>query len=199
MISYLKGILIDKKPTEAVVEVNGIAFSLIIPVSSFEKLGELNSEVKILTYLHVREDALVLFGFTTESERELFEILISVSGVGPKLAIGILSGVSANEFKNFILQKRYASLVAINGIGKKTAERLVVELYDKISKMDFSKAAFTPRSEQNLEIKNQAIGALCSLGYSRNVAEKSVAAAILDSNDMNLEEIIKKSLKMNLP
>jgi holliday junction DNA helicase RuvA len=195
MLSYLKGILTEKKPTEIVIDINGIGFQIFIPVSSYDKLGDVGAETKILTHLHVREDAITLFGFVTIQERELFELLLSISGIGPKMAIGILSSITVDEFRNSIINRNYTALTAINGIGKKTAERLVLELFDKISK---SKSAQTGLStDSNYEIKNQAIQALCSLGFSRNVAEKSVASVILDSNqNLSVEEMIRKALKL---
>jgi holliday junction DNA helicase RuvA len=195
MLSYLKGILKEKKPTEIVIDINGIGFQIFIPVSSYDKLGDVGTEAKILTHLHVREDAMILFGFVTMQERELFELLLSISGIGPKMAIGILSSISVDEFRNSIINRNYTTLTAINGIGKKTAERLVLELFDKISK---SKSAQTGLSaDSNYEIKNQAIQALCSLGFTRNIAEKSVASVILDSNqNLSVEELIRKALKV---
>jgi holliday junction DNA helicase RuvA len=194
MLSYLKGILAEKKPTEVIIDINGIGFLVYIPVSSYDKLGSVGTEVKMLTYLHVREDALVLFGFATSQERDLFELLLSISGIGPKMAIGILSSIGVDEFRNFILNRNYAALTTINGIGKKTAERLVLELFDKISKSKSTAAG--PRTDNNYEIKNQAIQALCSLGFTRSVAEKSVTTVILDTNEpLSVEDLIKKALK----
>jgi holliday junction DNA helicase RuvA len=196
MLSYLKGVLSEKKPTELVIDINGIGFSVFIPVSSFDRVGEVGSEVKILTYLHVREDALILFGFATPQERELFEMLISVSGIGPRTAIGILSSISVEEFRNYIVNRNHPALTTINGIGKKTAERLVLELFDKISKSKITVQTGLP-VESNYEIKTHAVQALCSLGFSRSIAEKSVTSAILDTKDsVSVEELIKKALKM---
>jgi Holliday junction DNA helicase RuvA len=195
MLSYLKGILVEKRPTEIVVDINGIGFLLIIPISSYDKLGDTGSEIKILTYLHVREDALILFGFATAPERDLFEILLSVSGIGPKMAIGILSSISVDEFRIFILNRNYAALTTINGIGKKTAERLVLELFDKLLKS--KPAQIGQPIDKNYEIKNQAIQALCSLGFTRTIAEKAVSTAILETHEtLPVEDLIKKALKI---
>jgi holliday junction DNA helicase RuvA len=197
MLSYLKGKLTEKSPTNVTIDINGIGFNIIIPVSSYDKLGNLGENAEILTYLHVREDALILFGFVSREEKELFEMLLSVSGIGPKLAIGILSGVSVDEFRNYIYNKNLAALTAINGIGKKTAERLILELFDKVSKQMGSKDVRSPGTTENYEVRNQAIQALCTLGYARNLAEKSVSSVLFASNESRpLEEIIKRSLKI---
>jgi Holliday junction DNA helicase RuvA len=135
MISYLHGRLAEKSPTEVTVDVNGVAYAVHIPLSTFEALGEIGAEVKILTYLHFREDAMQLYGFATSAERDLFKLLISISGIGPKMAQGILSGISVNELKNFILHGNFNALMSIPGVGKKTAERLVVELRDRVGRL----------------------------------------------------------------
>jgi holliday junction DNA helicase RuvA len=197
MLAYLKGTLVEKNPTNIIIDIHGVGFNVIIPVSSFDKLGDTGEEALILTHLHVREDAMILFGFVTKEEKELFELLLSVSGVGPKLAIGILSGAGVEEFKNYIYHKNLTALTSISGIGKKTAERLIVELFDKISKQMILKDIKPIGSSEDYEIKNQAIQALCILGYARAVAEKSVTAVLFTSAEpMALEDIIKKALKI---
>ena len=197
MLSYLKGKLAEKNPTNITIDINGIGFNIIIPISSYDRLGNLGEDAEILTYLHVREDALILFGFVTREEKELFEMLLSVSGIGPKLAIGILSGVSVDEFKNYIYNKNLSALTSISGIGKKTAERLVVELFDKVSKQIVLKETRPAQITENYEIRNQAVQALCTLGYARNLAEKSVSSVLFAASEsLALEEIIKRALKI---
>ena len=197
MLSYLKGKLAEKNPTNITIDINGIGFNIIIPISSYDRLGNIGEDAEILTHLHVREDALILFGFVTREEKELFEMLLSVSGIGPKLAIGILSGVSVDEFKNYIYNKNLSALTSISGIGKKTAERLVVELFDKVSKQIVSKETRPAQVSENYEIRNQAVQALCILGYARNIAEKSVSSVLFAATEsLALEEIIKRSLKI---
>ncbi|MEO8168486.1 MAG: Holliday junction branch migration protein RuvA, partial [bacterium] len=136
MIASLRGTLLAKSATELTVDVNGVGYSVSIPLSTYEKIGEPNTPVTLLTYLHVREDMLQLYGFSTEEERSLFKLLISVSGVGPRMAQTVLSGISANDFINYIRDGNHTALTRIPGIGRKIAERLVVELREKISKVD---------------------------------------------------------------
>jgi holliday junction DNA helicase RuvA len=197
MLTFIKGILAEKNPTHVTVEVNGVGFGIFIPLSNFDKLGEIGSEVKLLTHLHVKEDSLTLYGFLTAEERSLFEILIEVSGIGPRTALGILSGTTVSDFYNFVLNKNYTRLTSLPGIGKKTAERLVLELFDKISKLNLKSAPDQKSSASNYEIRNEAIHALCSLGFSKPVAEKSVSGILMTntSSTISLEDLIKRALK----
>ncbi|HZY10590.1 MAG TPA: Holliday junction branch migration protein RuvA [Bacteroidota bacterium] len=196
MISYLHGKLVHKSPTELVIDVNGIGYHVNIPLSTFEKIEQLNGQVKIFTYMHVREDIMQLYGFATEAERELFRLLISVSGIGPKMAQGILSGMSINELKEAILTSNIGSLTTISGVGKKTAERLVLELRDKFT----SAESFEPTSVSTsklLKARAEAVVALMSLGYTRTDAERVLRTVTKDSSeqDMNAEELIKRALR----
>ena len=146
MISYLRGNIVRKSPAELVIDVNGVGYSVTIPLSTFETLGETNGPTTILTYMHVREDIMQLYGFATEGERELFKMLISVSGIGPKMAQGILSGLSAPELREAIIRGNLAALTAISGVGKKTAERIIIELRDKLTKVEPFDSAVVPTS-----------------------------------------------------
>ena len=195
MIASLAGILKFKSPTEVLVDVNGVGYSVLIPLSTFEKLGPLNSPTVLLTHLHVREDALLLFGFATEDERHLFKLLISVSGIGPKIAQGILSGISAVDLRRHIATGNLAALTAIPGVGKKTAERLFVELRDKIGKSGAEESALAPEDKRE-SIRAEALMALTSLGYNRQAAEKGIRAALqeTDGAKVTVEELIKKAL-----
>lgn len=196
MISFIKGILIEKSPTYAVIDVNGVGFGIYIPLSTFDKIDDVGKEVKLLTHLNVKEDSLTLYGFYSLEEKILFEMLIDVSGIGPRTAIGILSGISAIELKNLILNKNYSRLTSIPGIGKKTAERLVLELYDKISKTSFNASPETTFQATDQDIRSNAIQALCSLGFTRPIAEKSVNSILMSENSsITLEELIKRALK----
>jgi holliday junction DNA helicase RuvA len=197
MISFIKGILAEKNPTHITIEVNGVGFGVFIPLSNFDKLGEIGSEVKLLTHLHVKEDSLTLYGFLTVEERSLFEMLIDVSGIGPRTALGILSGTTVSDFQNFVLNKNYTRLTALPGIGKKTAERLVLELFDKISKSGFKSAPDQKNNAGNYQLRQEAIQALCSLGFSKPVAEKSVNGILMTtpSSAMSIEDLIKRALK----
>jgi len=196
MIASLNGTLRYKSPTEVLIDVNGIGYSVLIPLSTYEKLGPLNSPTALLTHLHVREDALQLFGFATEDERNLFKLLISVSGIGPKIAQGILSGISAADLRRHIATGNSTALTAIPGIGKKTAERLVVELRDKIGKSSAGESAL-PSGDKREGTRVEALLALTSLGYNRQAAEKGIRAALeeTDGAKVTLEELIKKALR----
>ena len=194
MIASLSGTLKYKSPTEVLVEVNGVGFSLSIPLSTYEKLGPVSSQVVLLTYLHVREDALQLFGFITEAERHLFKLLISVSGIGPRIAQGVLSGMSASELKQHIVRGNSAALTAIPNVGKKTAERLILELRDKVGKEE--PAGVLP-PDQRESAHSESLLALTSLGYNRQAAEKALRMAMqeLDGTSVSVEELIKRALR----
>ena len=196
MFSHLRGILFHKAPTEIVVDVNGIGYAVSIPLSTYEKLGETDSPVTILVYTHVREDILQLYGFATAAEREIFRLLISVSGIGPKIAQGILSGVQPNELQNLIAQANVSALTAIPGVGRKTAERLIVELRDKIAKLDSGSLTSGP-AQENQGIRAEALMALISLGYTRATAEKAIRTALqqLNGKEASIQELLKQALK----
>ncbi len=197
MIASLTGILKHKSPTEVLVDVNGVGYSVSIPLSTYSGLGEVDAPIHLLTHLHVREDALQLFGFATESERELFRRLIGISGIGPKTAQGILSGIAVADLREYIASGNIGALTAIPGVGRKTAERLVVELRDKIGAVGSSTDFAATPSDTNAQVRNEALLALTSLGYNRIAAEKALRSALQDShgNRLSLEELIKKALK----
>jgi Holliday junction DNA helicase RuvA len=197
MIGSLRGTLLTKSPTELLVDVNGVGYAVNIPLSTFEKVGETNAPVSLLTYLHVREDALQLYGFTTEEERNLFKLLISVSGIGPRMAQSILSGISATDLTNCISEGNHFALTRIPGIGKKIAERLVVELREKIGKMEMPSSLPPASSQAQTNVRSETLLALTSLGFNRAVAEKALRAAIAETNgkDVTVEVLIKAALK----
>ncbi len=197
MITSLRGTLIRKSPTEIVVDVQGVGYGVSIPLSTFETLGDLNMPVSVFTYLHVREDALQLFGFASEEERNLFRILISVTGIGPKMAQGILSGISGSELRGAILQGNYGVLTSIPGVGRKLAERLVVELRDKISRVVPGSSPLAASTEAQTHIRSEALLALTSLGYSRASAERAIRTAIkVDAGvEASVETLIKAALR----
>ena len=197
MIASLSGILKGKSPTEVLVDVGGVGYAVSIPISTYSTLGDLNSPVHLLTHLHVREDAMQLYGFATEAERQLFRLLISITGIGPKIAQGILSGISVSDLRQHIIGGNIAALTSIPGIGKKTAERLVVELRDRIGKTDSTSGSTVIPGDKNAEIRNEALLALLSLGYNRAAAEKAIRLALNDGggSDLEIENLIKKALK----
>ncbi len=192
MISYIRGKLVEKTPTYVVVETGGIGFKIAIPLSSFKALGDVGSGIKIRTYLHAREDVLQLFGFATEEEKELFQLLISVSGIGPRLAQGILSGISVREFKLAIRDKDITKLTSAPGVGKKTAERLILELREKIGEV---KTDRIPVSFTMTPTGEEAVLALISLGYKRSRAVEVVQKLVQKEPSLLLEELIRRALQ----
>jgi len=193
MIGHLRGTLIDKRPTQVLVDVGGVGYSVIIPLSTFYALGSLRSEVSLLTYTHVREDALALYGFLTSREKHFFEMLISASGVGPSLAIKILSGMSVDELIPAIRRGDLPQLTRIPGVGKKTAERIVVELRDKLATMTPPEEHEKPASRPQLEA--DVLSALENLGYDRRNAERAVEAARKGGAGKHFEDLLRESLQ----
>jgi len=196
MISYLQGTLVQKTPTELVIDVNGVGYSVSIPLSTFEKLEHVGGKIKILTCMHVREDVLQLYGFVSEVEREMFRLLISVSGIGPRMAQGILSGLNPLELRTAIVEGNLSVLTSISGVGRKTAERLVVELRDKLAKTELLETTIIPSSKE-LKARSEAVVALMSLGHSRASAEKAIHAVVKESagKGIPVEELIKRALR----
>jgi Holliday junction DNA helicase RuvA len=192
VIAQLAGRLLRKRPQEVVLDVGGVGYRVAIPLSTFYRLGEPGSEVTLLTHTHVREDALALFGFLTAAEQALFERLIAVSGVGPKLALSILSGIEAGELAAALKASDVARLTRIPGVGKKTAERLVLELKDKMHELaadEAGVAAAEPRGAQD-----DLVSALVHLGYSRPEAERGVTRA-LEQGEGRFEDLLRRSLR----
>ncbi|PID60991.1 MAG: Holliday junction branch migration protein RuvA [Ignavibacteriae bacterium] len=192
MIGQITGKIISKKPTQVVIDVNGIGFLINISINTFDKLPEVNENILLQTYLSVKEDSLTLFGFFTISEKEMFEILIGINGVGPKLAQGILSGITTSELKNAISQNNVSRLIAIPGIGKKTAERMMIELRDKIDKISDSE---TTIDEKTFSIKDDAVNALVGLGYNQKTADSIIRKLLEQNSEYSLEDLIKESLR----
>lgn len=192
MISYLSGTLAERHPTHLVVDVGGVGFLVQVPLSTYERSGPVGQAITILTHLNVREDALQLFGFMTEGERDLFGLLISVSGVGPQVAQKVLSGVSVNDFKRFVAAGDGRRLTTIPGIGKKTAERLVLELRDRVGKVrgveEAGGRAPTGKAQE-------AILALVALGATQAAAERAVGAVLDEEGDLTVEQVIKRALR----
>ncbi len=196
MIAYLNGSIAAKCPTEVVIDVQGIGYQVLIPLSTFERLGEVGQPVKLLTHQHVREDLLQLFGFFTEGEKQMFLQLTSVSGVGPKLALAILSGSRADELIRAIAASDIQSLTRLPGVGKKTAQRLCLELKDKVvgtaAGVGLDAAAIGGETLGKME---EGVMALTSLGLSRADAERSLMKVLTDEPDLPLDELIRRCLK----
>ena len=202
MIAYLSGKLLEKQANTVIVDVGGVGYEVTIPLSTFYELGEVGGDVQLRIFTHVREDALQLFGFKTERERLLYLKLISVQGIGAKSGITMLSGMNADEIIVAIRTDNLARLTAIPGVGKKTAERLVIELRDKLN--DLTSAA----SQQQLTsvsggapaasvdaVYDDALSALINLGYQRNAAEKALKQAVQDGTEMSVQKLLRKSLQ----
>jgi Holliday junction DNA helicase RuvA len=203
MIAYLSGNLLSKQANTCIIDITGVGYEVTIPLSTFYDLEEVGTTVQLRIYTHVREDALQLYGFKTARERELFLRLISVSGIGPKLGITMLSGMSADEIIASIRTNNLARLTSIPGVGKKTAERLVIELRDKISALsspaleeEFATSGAGPSAQQSEDVvRDDALSALINLGYQKSAAEKAITSAMQESGDISVELILRRSLQ----
>jgi len=193
MYSYIEGIITEKTPTIAILNVGGIGYEIHISLTSYEQLGNINEKAKLYTHLHVRDDAHLLFGFYSREERKLFLQLISISGVGPRLAQSILSGIKISELKRAIIGEDIQVLTSITGVGKKTAQRLIVELKERIEKVEKIHAG---EEKTVLGITEEAMLALVSLGYNKSVAERSIKKVLNESEkDITIEALIKRALR----
>ncbi|NLK21662.1 MAG: Holliday junction branch migration protein RuvA [Epulopiscium sp.] len=194
MISYVKGTLEYIDETEIIIDVNGIGYKLMMSSSAMGRLPSIGREIKIFTYLQVREMEMALYGFITREEQYMFERLISVSGIGPKGALGVLSTLSPGDFYLAVITEDVKTLSSAPGVGKKTAQRIILDLKDKINTIEavgISEMDSFPLNQNGIE--EEAISALTSLGYTRLEASKAVSAVITE--DMKVEDIIKVSLK----
>ena len=197
MYQYLTGRLIEKSPTHVVIETGGIGYLIQIPVSTFSGLSEIGQSVRILTHFIVREDAHLLYGFLTEEERELFRLLISISGIGPKSAMTVLSGVPLAELKKAIIDGNLVLLTSIPGIGKKTAERIVIELREKLIVTDSRTSSSTGTMRANDVLVEDSLRALVELGYRKQNAQEAIQKALrhLDGSKISVPDLIRASLK----
>jgi len=192
MIGYLKGTLIEKKPSSVLMDVNGVGYLVTIPVSTFYDLPEEGTPLSLYIHTHVREDILALYGFRTTREKVLFEKLIGVSGIGPKMAIAFLSGMSVDELIPAIQRQDILKLTTIPGVGRKTAERVALELREQISAL-LSEAA---QAAQAKPMQEDLISALVNLGYHRSQAERAVKKVLEDAKpDSSFETLLKNSLQ----
>lgn len=188
MIGFLTGKIISSKPTKVILDVNGVGYVVGISINTFEKIS--GKEIASL-FIHtsVKEDSISLFGFHTEAEKEMFELLISVSGIGPKIALSLLSGIQTDDLKNAIQSSDISRIVAVPGIGRKTAERLVLELRTKVDQISEEGTTAIPFS-----IKNEAVAALTTLGYNSKITENLVRNILQNQPALSLEELIKRAL-----
>lgn len=197
MIAHLRGILLEKHPNQAIVEAGGVGYDVTIPISTYTALGEPGSEVRLRIHTQVREDAIALFGFTTIEEKTLFEKLTSVTGIGPKLAITVLSGIRAADLVQTIRTGDVPSLVRVPGIGKKTAERIVLELRDKLATLGGGSALPKTAAAAIMEpVEADVISALTNLGAQQAAAELAVRKAVQGGAAKEFEPLFRRSLDL---
>jgi holliday junction DNA helicase RuvA len=196
MISYLNGRLVFKDPTYVIIDVNGIGYQVKISLQTYSKIKD-EEQIKLLTFLHIKEDAHTLYGFKEESEKRLFLLLISINGVGPNTGLMILSSLSSEEIEHAILSNDVGTIQAVKGIGTKTAQRIILELKDKVGKPSNSDASIPLGFlNTNTKIREEALQALITLGFTKAVAEKNITQILKKTNgEISLENLIKASLK----
>jgi Holliday junction DNA helicase RuvA len=199
VIALLRGKLLEKHPNQVIIETGGVGYDVVIPVSTFSALPDSGAEVKLRIHTHVREDALALFGFLTSEEKTIFEKLISVSGIGPTLAIKVLSGMATSDLTAAIRNGHVEQLVRIPGVGKKTAERIVLELKDKlegVAAMAASGVSAVPAASALSVIEQDVMSALLNLGCNRAAAEAAVRKAKTAGATAEFEPLFRKSLEL---
>jgi Holliday junction DNA helicase RuvA len=195
MIAFLRGVLIEKHPNQAIVEAGGVGYDVTVPVSTFTRLPDSGAEVRLRIYTHVREDTLALYGFLTQDEKGLFEKLIGVSGIGPTLAVKILSGLAAADLIHAIRRGEVERLVRVPGVGKKTAERMVLELRDKLPAASAEEEA-QPAAAALSPIDQDVLSALLNLGCGRPQAEAAVRKAKADGASADFEMLFRRALEL---
>jgi Holliday junction DNA helicase RuvA len=195
MIAFLRGRVLDKHPNRIVVDVNGVGYELYVPLSTYYDVGDAGTDISLRVHTHVREDALQLFGFITPLEQQLFERLIAISGIGPKLAIAVLSGIDSRELVVSVQRADVARLTRIPGIGRKTAERIVLELKDRLADVAASDAGASVDAPHGDRLRDDLVSALENLGYHRPLAEKAVDAARGRDGAAAFEEALKAALR----
>ena len=192
MIGLLRGRLLEKRPNQVILDVGGVGYLVAVPLSTYAAIGELHTEVTVLVHMHVREDALGLYGFLSAREKHLFELLLGASGVGPSLALKILSGMNVEELVPAIRNGDLARLTRIPGVGRKTAERMVVELKDKLEAVAVEAEKTSPPSPAGVEADVKS--ALVNLGYDERIAESAVAAAKRETGIASFEKLLRATL-----
>ena len=195
MIAHLRGRISEKHPNRLIVDVNGVGYDVFVPLSTFYGLGEAGTEIALRIHTHVREDAFLLFGFATLLEQELFERLIGVSGIGPKVALAVLSGIEPEELIRAIERGDLARLTAIPGVGKKTSERIVLELKDRLPHAHAAAIVHGEAQPAAPAMRDDIVSALVNLGYHRPLAEKAAASAVKALPDAGFERTLKQALR----
>ena len=195
MIAYLRGTILDKQPNLIIVDVQGVGYEVHVPLSTYYDVGDIGADVALRIHTHVREDALHLYGFLTPLEQQLFERLIAISGIGPKLAVAVLSGIEPGELVVSVQRGDVARLTGIPGIGRKTAERMVLELKDRLARLsvpDVDRVAAIPAGDR---VRDDVLSALQNLGYHRPLAEKAVDSTLGGSASLTFEQALKAALR----
>ena len=195
MIGLLRGRVADKQPNTLIVDVQGVGYEVHVPLSTFYDAGDPGAEITLRIYTHVREDALQLYGFLTELERQLFEKLIGISGIGPKLAIAVLSGMDPRELMTSVQRGDVARLTGIPGVGKKTSERIVLELRDRLAQLPGGAPADSAPSNGADRVRSDLLSALQNLGYHRPQAEKAIDATLQTMSNPTFEHALKAALR----
>lgn len=196
MIAFLRGRILDKQPNLLIVDVQGVGYHVNVPLSTFYDAGEAGAEVSLRIHTHVREDALQLYGFLTTLEQQLFERLIAISGIGPKLAVAVLSGIEPGELIGAIHRGDLARLTGIPGVGRKTAERMILELKDRLAQLTVPAGAAMPIPDSPGErLRTDLLSALQNLGYHRPLAEKAVDATLSSASAPTFEQALKAALR----
>ena len=195
MISHLRGRLLEKQPNRVIVDVNGVGYDVHVPLSTFYEMAEPGADIALRIHTHVREDALLLYGFATALELQIFERLLGVSGIGPKLALAVLSGIEPNELVSAIRTANVARLTGIPGIGKKIAERIGLELKDKMASFLPADISTSPAEAAGETLRTDLLSALMNLGYHRPLAERAVDAAVNRSAGSSFESTLKHALR----
>ncbi len=194
MISQLRGKLISKEPSQVILDVQGVGYQVQVSLHTYAQIKD-KEDATLSTYLHVREDALILFGFARPDEKKMFQLLLSVNGVGPSTALLILSYLSTDDLRSAILQENQLAIQAVKGVGAKTAQRLILELRDKLKK-DSYEEILTPIAGSSNNLRREALSALMTLGLNKMQAEKSIESVLKTSgNAISLEELVKLALK----
>jgi Holliday junction DNA helicase RuvA len=194
LIAHLRGTIFEKHPNRLIIDVAGVGYDVFVPLSTFYGLGEPGSEIALRVHTHVREDALLLYGFATLLEQDLFERLIGVSGIGPKLALAVLSGIEPPDLVRAIERGDVARLTAIPGVGKKTSERIVLELKDRLPRVQIAAIGAGGAAPAGL-LRDDLLSALMNLGYHRPLAEKAMDAALKSAPDGSFEQTLKQALR----
>jgi Holliday junction DNA helicase RuvA len=196
MIAYLRGNLLDKNANTVIIETGGVGYEVWIPLSTFYDIGDVGTEAELRIHTHVREDAIQLFGFKSENEKAIFLLLTSVQGIGPRSAIAMLSGMNADEFAAAVRANDIGRLTAIPGIGRKTAERLVIELRDKLSHIGTAAASAAAGGTSSGSAFDDALSALVNLGYQRSAAEKALDKAAAEGTEQSVQKLLRRSLQI---